>query len=180
MVIPIKDFKDVICTMISQSNFKSAPQKLDAVSFSASDNARYNSPKVLFVLGVNDGVFPSSVSNNGIFTNSDMKYFSDVGLNFSKSIQDKTADEKLVVYKTLSAPAEKLYLSYALKDTLGEMKYPSYVIDSIRNLFTNLNIQNAKDIPTDIICSTFKASYDYFVRNFWNYSENQVVLLLVT
>ena len=42
MTIPIKDFKDVICTMISQSNFKSAPQKLDAVSFSASDNARYN------------------------------------------------------------------------------------------------------------------------------------------
>lgn len=176
MVIPIKDFKDIICTMISQSNFKSAPQKLDAVSFSASDNARYNSPKVLFVLGVNDGVFPSSVSNNGIFTNSDMKYFSDVGLNFSKSIQDKTADEKLVVYKTLSAPAEKLYLSYALKDTLGEMKYPSYVIDSIRNLFNNLDIQKAKDIPTDIICSTFKASYDYFVRNFWNYSENQVTI----
>lgn len=176
MIIPIKDFKDVICTMISQSDFKSAPQKLDAVSFSASDNARYNSPKVLFVLGVNDGVFPSSVSNNGIFTNSDMEYFSQVGLNFSKSIQDKTADEKLVVYKTLSAPAEKLCLSYALKNTLGDVKYPSYVVDSVRGLFNNLSIQNANDIPTEIVCSTFKSSYDYFVRNFWNNSENRATI----
>lgn len=176
MVIPIKDFKDVICTMISQSNFKSAPQKLDAVSFSASDNARYNSPKVLFVLGVNDGVFPSSVSNSGIFTNSDMEYFSQAGLNFSKSIQDKTADEKLVVYKTLSAPAERLCLSYALKNTLGDVKYPSYAIDSVRGLFTHLNISYAKDISTEVICSTFKASYDYFVRNFWNDSQDRTTI----
>jgi len=175
-VISIKDFKDVICTMIAQSDFKSAPQKLDAVSFSPSDNARYNSPKVLFVLGVNDGVFPSSVSSTGIFTNSDMEYFSQAGLNFSKSVQDKTADEKLIVYKTLSAPAEKMYLSYALKNTMGDIKYPSYVVDSICGLFNDLTIKFANDIPTQDLCSTFQSSYDYFVKNFWNNSENRTTV----
>lgn len=166
-IIPIKHFKEIVCAMINESNYKIAPQKLDAVNFSASDNARYNSPKVLFVLGVNDGTFPSSVSSSGIFTNSDMKCFEDVNLNFFKSVQDKTADEKLIVYKTLSAPAQKMYLSYALKNTMGDIKYPSYVVDSVINLFDNVSIKDANDIPIEDLCSTYKASYDYFVRNFW-------------
>lgn len=174
--ITIKDFKDVVCAMINQSKFKIAPQKLDAVSFSASDNARFNSPKILFVLGANDGVFPSVISNTGIFTSSDMEYFSQVGLKFSKSLQDKTADEKLVVYKTLSAPSEKIFISYVLRDIMGDDKYASYVVNNVVNLFTDLNIKTFDTISPKDICSTFKSSYDYYVKNFWNNSETRTTV----
>lgn len=174
-IIPINQFKEIVSTMIKQSNYKVAPQKLDAVNFSASDNARYNSPKILFILGLNDGVFPSAVSNRGIFTSSDMQLFENVNLHFFKSVEDKNADEKLIVYKTLSAPAEKMYISYSQKSSLGNL-YPSYVVDSILNLFSDVTIQDANNLPVQDLCSTYKASYDYFVRNFWNNSNDLITI----
>lgn len=173
-IVSIKEFKDIVCAMISKSNYKLAPQKLDTVTFSSANNSRFNSPKILFVLGVNDGVFPSLVATHGIFTNSDMELLSKkADLTFAKTISDKNADEKFIAYKTLTAPAERLYLTYPLKNTMGDILYPSYILDSIKSLFTDLQVQKASETPLEVTCSTFKSCYDYYVKNFWNNSVNK-------
>lgn len=135
--MPIDEFRMLLKTLLSQITFSVPPQTLDNVTVASARNARLNSPKVVFVMGANEGDFPNVVRLHGLLSEEEKYKFSEVGLEISRPVTDLIAEEKLIVYKSLSIASEKLYITYPLSDLAGQAKYPAMIVKSVRELFSN-------------------------------------------
>lgn len=160
------ELKRIIKSLIGRITYSLAPQTLDSVTAASARTARLNSPKVVFVMGANDGDFPNTVNTHGIFSESDKQKLSETGIDISRRLPELIASERLVVYKSFSAASEKLFISYSLSNLSGQQKYSAPVIDDIVNLFGNekVFISELQLTPT-YYAVTMKAAFYHYMQD---------------
>ncbi|HHX57030.1 MAG TPA: hypothetical protein GX710_03340 [Clostridiales bacterium] len=169
--IDIENFKNIFIAMLKNETYSMPPQRLDAVTVASAETARLNSPKVTFVVGVNDGIFPSAEKSKGLISDSDKEVLSLLDIQLSRTAKDMISDERLVVYKTLSSASEKLYLSYPLTDNTGRGKYPSFIIEQIEEMFKgDLRVYSDK-MGAVYYSSTLKSAYYNYVQGYNKFDE---------
>lgn len=125
----------IIKSLIARISHSTPPQKLDTVTVASARTARLSSPKIVFVMGANEGSFPNTVNTHGIFSDRDRQQLSDYGIEISRCLSELIASERLVVYKAFSIASEKLFVTYSLSDLKGQSKYSAPVIDSVADMF---------------------------------------------
>lgn len=156
----------IIRSMVGRIKYSVPPQTLDAVTAASSRTARLNSPRVVFVMGANDGDFPNFVSVHGLFSETDKMKLAKNGIEISRPLSDLIASERLVVYKSLSAASEKLYITYPLSDMSGQAKYPSQIIDSVISMFGDEKIRlTANDMPPHFYAVTMHSAFYHYMQN---------------
>lgn len=164
--ITLPEFYDLFMMMLRQVSYSVPPQTLDGVRISPAETARPDNPAVVFVAGVNDGFFPPNVSQSGILNDRDRMLFEQSGIILSRKNEELVADEKLIVYKTLTHASDRLYISYPIKDSSGSNRYPSSVLKQIMGMFDNNILEFASEKNLVSYCSTPKAAYLNLVRYF--------------
>ena len=157
---------DLLTTVLRTNQIPVPPQMLDAVTVQSAAAARYDAPKIVFVLGVNEGAFPADIQSGGFFSEQERAFLAEQGVELSRSVRDLCADERLIVCKTLAAPSQHLYLSYPLTDESGKHLKPSSVFAQIRQLLPNLQMDFADRMGTDFYVSTKAAAYYSFVQDY--------------
>ena len=157
---------DLLTAVLRSNQIPLAPQMLDAVTVQTAAAARYDDEKIVFVLGVNEGQFPASIFQSGFFTETERAELMLHGVSLSRSVRDLCASERLIVYKTLSAPANRLWLSYALADESGSRKTPSALLDEVRWILPHLHEENADDMGIGFYVSTVSAAYYTYVQDY--------------
>ena len=110
----------------------SIPQSLDAVQIGAADRVRMSAPKVVFVLGANEGVFPRNPRSKGYFTEPERRHLLDQKMPLIRGIEWQINMERLFAYTAVTAPSEQLYVSYCTGDLAGEAKLPSSLVYAIK------------------------------------------------
>lgn len=156
---------DMMRSLISRITYSVPPRTLDAVIAASSRTARLNSPKIIFAIGSTDGDFPNQVNLHGIFTENDKQKLSDKGIDIARPLSDLIASERLIVYKALSTASDKLYLTYPLSDLSGQVKYPSKIIDQIKNMFPNKLLITEGELTPDYYAVTYHAAYYHYMLN---------------
>lgn len=164
MTLP--EFRDVFLMMLRQINYSVPPQTLDGVRIACAETARPDNPKVVFVAGVNEGYFPPNISQSGILGEKDRLVFEQSGINLSRKNEELIADEKLIVYKTLTHASDSLYITYPLADSAGSHRYPAAVLNQIRSMFDNDILEFSDEKNLIDYCFTPKAAYINLVRYF--------------
>lgn len=76
-----QEFREVLSLAVSFETVGSVPRYLDEVTFGAADRIRPSRPRVAFILGANQGVFPKEISASGIFGISDRKSLIALGVD---------------------------------------------------------------------------------------------------
>ena len=153
-------------SMIGRINYSVPPQTLDAVMTASARTARLNAPKAVFIMGANDGDFPNQVTVHGLFSEPDRQKLAEKDLLVSTPLADLIAAERLVVYKSVSAPSEKLFISYPLSDLSGQTKYPAQIIDSIIKMFGTDRIRLTEDdIPVHYYAATLHSAFYHYMQN---------------
>lgn len=156
----------LIKSMIGKITYSVPPQTLDAVLAASARKAILDSPKIVFVMGANDGDFPNQVTTHGLLSESDRQKLGEYDLEISTPIEDMIASERLVVYKSLSSASEKLYISYPLSDMSGQAKYPAYCVDNIINMFGEYKVRYTEDdIPLYYYAATLHSAYYHYMQN---------------
>lgn len=156
---------NIIKSMIGRINYSVPPQTLDSVMTASARTARLDSPRIVFIMGANDGDFPNTVKLNGLFSEADKQKMSQYGLEISRPLTDVIASERLVVYKSLSASSEKLYITYPLSDLSGESKYPATVIEDIFSLFkSKAMFRTEAQISPDYYAVTMKSAFYHYMQ----------------
>lgn len=164
--ISFSELVKIIKSMIGRIKYSVPPQTLDAVIAASSRTARLNAPKVVFVIGSNDGSFPNFVNVHGLFSESDKMKLSRNGIEISRPLSDLIASERLVVYKALSAASEKLYITYPLSDLSGQAKYPAQIIENIISMFGNKEMRlTADDILPHFYAVTMHSAFYHYMQN---------------
>ncbi len=171
------EFHEALTLALSIETVGVIPQFLDEVSFGSADRIQPARPKVAFILGANQGIFPQNASNQGLLTVHERKILNDNNIKISDNAVSAAIDEDYLVYSNLTCAAEKLYISYACKSLKGEELQPSPFVTAICD---NLSAKCVNE-PMAAICEenlpeTKAAAFSDYCRRFYNLSDKETLL----
>ena len=148
--VDLKRFYEIFTSITKTLDIGSLPQGLDAVAVGSAERMRPKSPKVTFIIGANEGVFPSAKSGSGLFSDDELKTLKTDGINLPFYDIDTAVDEQYLAYLALCSPSEKLYVSYVTSSLSGEGAESSVIVDEIKKLFKG--IQEKEFDNSEIVC----------------------------
>lgn len=129
-------FAELFSLLMGQAEIGAVPQSLDCVQIGSVERVRAAAPKVLFVLGVNDQVFPYLPKNDSIFTDEDREELLETaGVRMAKTARDQMLEERFLAYQTMATPSERLYLIARRADIRGSAKAVSRIFPLAQRLF---------------------------------------------
>ena len=136
--ITFEKYRELLKTGLSYRELGSIPQTIEQVVLGDVDRSRSHKVKAVFILGMNDGVFPSINKNEGFFSDKDRDILKGLGLELAKGTLEMLFDEEFNIYKAMTTAEEKLYLSYPSADKDGASLRSSVIITKIKKIFPEL------------------------------------------
>ena len=136
--ITLEKFSQIIRTGLKNSELGRIPANQDQVIMGDIDRSRSRKTKVVFIIGLNDGVFPSINKNQGFLDDEDRDYLKDDGIEIAKGTLENLYDDNFNIYKAFTVAEEKLFLSYASSDSDGKSLRASNLVLRIKKIFPNL------------------------------------------
>lgn len=135
-----KRFKDLFDLLISTYSVGNLPQGLDEITIGSADRVKTSAPKIVFAVGMNDGIFPMVPTSTGIFTENDRKELANLDLKTDDSYEEKMMEEHFIAYNALCSTSDRLYVTYPRKDINGGQASPSEIVMQIKKIFPKLSI----------------------------------------
>lgn len=132
-----EEFRSVLETGLDDISLGVIPPSLDQVTIGDIERTRLNHVKVLFVLGVNDGIIPRVTKGGGILSEADRSFLSQ-DLELAPDSRSRVFREQFYLYQNVTKPSEQLYLTYHVQDGDGNEVLPAYLIGRIQKLFPSL------------------------------------------
>lgn len=139
--ITIEEFADIMDAGLNEIKVGTIPQNVDRVVIGDMERTRLKDIKVLFFIGVNDGIIPKGTGKGGMISDIDREFLSEAGYELAPSPRQKAYIERLYLYMNVTKPTEELWISYAAFDNEGKEKRPSYFIDTIKYIFPAIRKQ---------------------------------------
>ncbi len=133
--ISISEFIDIWNNALNNVTIGNIPQMLDEVTFGSADRIKPSRPKIAFVLGVNQGVFPANTVSFGIFSNNERKVLIENGLEISEFDVTAAINEDYLLYSSLCCATEKLYICFSANNNDGALLEPAQAINDIINTY---------------------------------------------
>ncbi|MDR1409914.1 MAG: exodeoxyribonuclease V subunit gamma [Oscillospiraceae bacterium] len=133
---PVARLRELFTLMLEAETLGAIPQGLDEPAIGSANRMRFcQSPKAVFVLGCNAGVFPLEDNGGGLLTSAEREKLQRLELPLSPCGEARQAQERFFVYHALSAARERLYLSYRKQNADGSEMPPSDFVDEIHAMF---------------------------------------------
>lgn len=111
------------------------PPAIDQVLIGSTDRTRTRHVKHAFLLGINEGIMPSNIQEEGLLSDQDRLRLSETGLELAPGLTRRLLDERFLIYGALSAASRSLWLSYPAGDDDGKPLLPSEVIRHVKQIF---------------------------------------------
>ena len=163
--ITLKRFFELFKLMTSKMNISSPPQKLEAVRLADAESSRLDNVRVLFVIEMNERVFPAAPVHGGLFTEREKQQMSAADIAVSGTALQSAENERLVVYRTLCLAKEKLYALYSETNTAGKTVRRSMLIDKLTELFGGISPLMISKLPLDSFCTSFGTAYYKYLEH---------------
>jgi len=120
--------------LFANSDIARIPSTRDSVTVGGAEMLRLRARKQVYLIGVNAGKFPASVSEISYFTEQDKARLSSLGLSISPELETKSARELYIFMRAMSYAKESLTLLYTSRDTRQKATEPSEAIKAIDRL----------------------------------------------
>ena len=114
------------------------PGTQDQVIMGDVDRSRSRKTKYIFIIGLNDGVFPSGKKAEGFIDDADREALKKDGIEIAKGTLENLYDENFNIYKAFTTAEEKIFLSYASSDSEEKSLRSSNLILKIKKIFPDL------------------------------------------
>ncbi len=163
-----KRFSELFVTMISRFTIGTLPNGLDEVVTGSADRVLTSSPKVIFVIGVNDGLFPYIQLNKKFLSRSERQLLKNYGIDLGQSTEEDVMEERFISYKTICGATDKLYLSYSVKGVTGDELSPSEIITQVKKIFENVTCVDTSLIECTEYLRSDESSFEILAKGWQN------------
>ncbi|MBM7694008.1 ATP-dependent helicase/nuclease subunit B [Peribacillus deserti] len=133
--ITLKKFITILDAGMENMKFSLVPPAIDQVLVTNVDLSRLSDIKAAFAIGLNEGVLPAKIIEEGVFSDNDREKLLSDGIEIAPNTKVRLLDEEFTAYKLFTTPSERLYLSYPLADEEGKSLIPSSYIKRVKELF---------------------------------------------
>ena len=131
-------YREILKIGLSYKELGNIPEVIDQVILGDIERSRSHEIKIAFILGVNDGNFPSINKIEGFLNDDDRETLKSLGKEIAKGSLELTYEDQFNIYKALTTAKEKLYLMYTSTDKDGATLRQSILIAKIKRIFPNL------------------------------------------
>ena len=166
--ITLKEYIKILQEGILEYKVGILPSLQDEIVVGDIHRTKISEVKVLFVVGINDGLLPRKIENNDVFSDEENEIIKSHGLDLKNDIEYKISEENYAIYRLFSKPKEKLFLSYALASNEGKSLRCSILIDKIKEIFLEIKFNsniNYNDTMEEKLIVTKKSTLKYLVSN---------------
>ncbi len=153
---------DIIDLMLSCKTVGSIPQGLDEITIGSADRIRVSSPRAVFVIGANEGVFPPDVRLVSSLTLKDRKKLEDFDIKLSDSGEWRIAEENLIAYSALCAAREKLYVTCACAGRSSSDLLPGEMYKKIKTYFPQCGEIDAGSLGGEYYSESRQPAFEQF------------------
>ena len=168
--ISFDHYSKLLKTGLSSSKLMQIPESQDKVTVGDVNRSRTHKVKAVFIIGVNDGAFPSVNTNEGFFNDIDRENLKKQGFELAKGTKEKMYEENFNIYKAFSTAEEKLFISYPTTDFDGNGLRKSLIISKIKRIFPKLEEKQAE--ADEVL--TKKITFSKLLNNLENKDWNEV------
>ena len=142
--ITFEAYMQILKTGLGESKLGTIPMAQDEVTVGDVDRSRSHKIKIVFIIGLNDGMFPGTTKAEGFLNDADRQKILEKGIELAKGTVDRIYEDNFNIYKAFTTAEEKMYLSYSSSDMEGKSLRQSILVSRIKKIFTKL--QEESDI----------------------------------
>lgn len=157
--VDAESFLSQLKVVFSATDIGRIPAFVDQVVVGSADMLRLYDKKHIYLIGVNAGQFPATVSDKSYFSERDRRKLTECGLAINPELEIKGARELYIFSRAFAYATDSVTLSYSTADTRFKAIEPSEVIGRI-SLLTGGAVKPVKidDLPlTDRLYSAGNA-----------------------
>ena len=136
--ITFERYMQILKTGLGNSNLGKIPGTQDQVILGDIDRSRSHKIKTVFIIGLNDGMFPSVNKNEGYFNDNDRAILKENGIELAKGTIERLYEDNFNIYKAFTAASESIYLSYSSSGADGKTLRASMLVSKIKKLFPTI------------------------------------------
>ena len=138
-------YYELLSLQISNIEFSEIPRTIDCVTVTTAQRVRNPSIEAAFVIGCCDGDFPAVPRSSGLFSDYEIKQLLLNDIPLSDDYSYIAALETYMAYCAVTAPSQKLYISYPCVSMEGEKKKPSSIVSEALKIFPRLPVTERLD-----------------------------------
>jgi len=131
----VERFANILKIGLDEYKIGLIPASLDQVLVGSVERSKSHEIKALYIVGVNDGIFPSSVIEEGILSDQDRAILNKTGIELASDTRTQAFEEQFLIYRALTTAGRYLRISWPIADRDGKALRPSIIISRLRKLF---------------------------------------------
>lgn len=172
--ITYEKYKELLQVGLNSCELGKIPATQDQVTFGDTERTRSHKLRAVFVIGINDGTFPKVNKIEGYLNDNDRDVLVSSGIELAKNSKDSLYEEQFNIYRTLTTPEEKLFLSYSSSDKEGASIRPSILIKKITRIFPKICIESDV-IEKRYLIQNSKATFEESLNLYKEYLEGKEI-----
>ncbi|MEG1458850.1 MAG: PD-(D/E)XK nuclease family protein, partial [Acetivibrio sp.] len=130
-----KEFRDILNAGLKKLKVGMIPSSIDQIIVGDMERTRLKNIKVLFFIGVNDGVVPKAVTGGGILSDMERELLKNQKVELAPTKREQIYTERFYLYLNLTKPNTRVWVTYCLVGLDGKAVKPSFLIGKIEQLF---------------------------------------------
>lgn len=136
--LKLEEFIKVLNTAINEYDIGVIPPSLDQVLVGSIDRARTHEVSALYLIGVNDGVFPQASNEEGMLNDKDREELRRFGVELALDTKSNAFEEQFLIYTSLTLSSKYLRISYPIANFEGKAMRPSIIISKLKKIFPKI------------------------------------------
>ncbi len=163
--ITLKRYLELFRLALSAEDVGSIPHHLDEVQIGDAQRIRSGNIKAVFLVGMNEGVFPKRHSEDGLFTDQDRKDVRGAGIDILTPSGVLNQNESYYLYSALTSSNSEVFISYSRTGIGGEPLIASKIVNQIKDKLgvKELILENA---DKEQFLGTDEANFELLCRNY--------------
>lgn len=138
--VSIERFSELFGILVASKNVGIIPNGMDEVIIGGADRIRASAPKVVFLAGVNTGVFPGESSSGVLFNDTERCELITRGLPIISNLEYNSVSETFIAYHAATLATDKLYFTYSAVGSDSSSLTPSELVSEVLKLCPKCNL----------------------------------------
>ncbi len=170
--VTFDSYMQILKTGLKESKLGTIPMAQDQVTVGDVDRSRSHKVNAIFIIGLNDGVFPSQNKAEGFLNDDDRAKIKENGVELAKGTIDRIYEDNFNIYKAFTTAEKEMYLSYSSSDMEGESLRPSILVSRIKKIFPGL--EEKSDVVNRISeVSTKQNTFEELLNNLRDFRDGK-------
>ncbi len=143
--IGLEEFVRILDAGFEEIKVGIIPPSVDCVTVGDIERTRLEHVKVLFMLGVNEGVIPRLSSNKGVLSETERRTLSDNRVELAPAPRERVFIQNFYLYLNMTEPEDGLYMLCHKFDPAGKESRPSRIFSTVKKMYPSLKVREGAE-----------------------------------